>query len=157
MTPLDIAWLAGLFEGEGCISITPKSVMLQIGMTDQDIMQRVDSLFPSTSGIRFVQPKDDNRKPMYIWTIRKHDYARQILLTLMPHFGERRKAKAEEALTFLASRPGGNKSKTQCPQGHDYDYVRPNGRGRGCRECVRKSGQRYYAKNHCTTEACEIK
>lgn len=38
-----------------------------------------------------------------------------------------------------------NKRKTHCPNGHLYDFIRPNGE-RECRSCHRVNYQRYYQK-----------
>jgi len=35
-------------------------------------------------------------------------------------------------------------AKALCPQGHRYDYERPDRPGRGCRTCKREQQQRWY-------------
>ena len=57
MKKTDIAWLAGLFEGERCISIERNGgTRLTIGMCDRDIIDRVDDLYPCPR-IQAVVPK----------------------------------------------------------------------------------------------------
>src|SRR5262249_13358763 len=37
---IDIAWLAGLFEGEGTVAVNGRSLTVRIGMTDRDVIVR---------------------------------------------------------------------------------------------------------------------
>jgi hypothetical protein len=149
MNELDIAWLAGLFEGEGCMSIAKNGgTRITIGMTDLDVIERVCSLIPPTK-IQVVQPKPvrdyySTPKPRYTWRISDPVTVRSTLELLLPWFGERRAAKAREVLAHLDSRPGigGHfRNKTHCAQGHEYTpentYLRPSG-GRHCRACMAK-------------------
>lgn len=49
MKETEIAWLAGLFDGEGCVwSRWPKrkNVIVEIKMTDKATIERVNELFP---------------------------------------------------------------------------------------------------------------
>jgi len=46
--PVEIAWLAGLIEGEGNISINGRSLTLRIKMGDRDVVNRAANLLPRT-------------------------------------------------------------------------------------------------------------
>jgi hypothetical protein len=46
MTESDLAWLAGLLEGEGCFHFT-RTAYVVISMTDEDIIERAASLMNS--------------------------------------------------------------------------------------------------------------
>jgi hypothetical protein len=115
LTEIDLAWLAGLFEGEGCICITGskrgrKSVVLSMNMTDQDVMERVNRMFPMPSGQlkvrqRFSPDKSRQWKTQYAWYACNRTDVKQILELLLPQFGSRRRAKALEALAFMESMP----------------------------------------------------
>lgn len=148
-TETEIAWLAGIIEGEGCIYISPKSVAISVSMTDRDIIDRLDALFPSP-GISLKQqrrPDGTLYKPQYVWRTRKADQVREILNLVMPWLGGRRKAKALAALEHLDSRRGQGygRLKTHCAEGHQFTpentYLDPDTGYRNCRACRRRWAQ----------------
>lgn len=148
MKPEDIAWLAGLFEGEGSMSIAKNGgTRLTIRMCDRDVIDRVNEMFPCTR-IQVVVPKPAraySNQPMtqYAWRVSDPAKVRELLELLLPWFGERRAAKAAEVLAHLDSRPGTggfNRAKTHCAQGHEYTpentYIRKGTDHRHCRACL---------------------
>lgn len=147
MRDLDIAWLAGLFEGEGSMYIAKNGgTRLAIGMTDRDVIERVNALVPCTQ-IQVVHPKPvrpeySQPKTRYNWRISDPVKVREVLELLLPWFGRRRSARAQEVLAHLDSRRGNfHGRKTHCAKGHPYDesntYIRPNSNGhRHCRKCM---------------------
>lgn len=98
----DIAWAAGLFEGEGCIS---RSVQrgglirwqLILTSTDRDVLERFRGVLGFGSIYRKHQPVE-RWKPCYSWILSKHFLIYAVLVMLYPWFGKRRQAKAREAL-----------------------------------------------------------
>lgn len=147
-----IAWLAGLFEGEGCMSIAKNGgTRLAIGMTDRDVIDQVNAMFPSTT-IQIVPSQKANWKTKFTWRISNPETVREILELLLPWFGERRAARAREVLHHLDTRPGlGHWAKrTHCVQGHEFSkentYVNPNNGYRSCRTCSNASQRRQNAK-----------
>ncbi|AEK09399.1 HNH endonuclease [Mycobacterium phage LittleE] len=148
----NIAWLAGLFEGEGCMSIAKNGgTRLTIRMTDRDVIEQVFAMFPSTR-IQVVEPQQDNWKTQYAWRVSDPSKVREILGLLLPWFGERRAARARELLHHLDTRPGlGHWAKrTQCVNGHEFSeentYVNPNNGYRSCRTCSAAAQRRAYQR-----------
>jgi hypothetical protein len=99
-TPTEIAWAAGLFEGEGCI-VTDKKTgyhRLILTMTDKDVVEK----FAKIVGIERVVPlqraPDPTRKPAWTWRTGKRVEVRRILATFLPYLGNRRGYKALNAL-----------------------------------------------------------
>jgi hypothetical protein len=95
-----IEWAAGLFEGEGCIMFTNKnSVRLNVDMTDEDVVRE----FASTIGCGRVESIGvrPGCKPAYRWRISKKSEVLTVLGWLMPFLGQRRHAKAEQAILRL--------------------------------------------------------
>lgn len=136
----DAAWLAGIFEGEGTISIfPPKNVQVVISMTDRDIIERINTLFPCVA-IRTRQIRADWQL-QYLWKLSNAKQIREFIALVQPWLGVRRSAKALEALAMLDSRKGHIKV-THCVRGHEftpentYRYPAPQTR-RACRECKR--------------------
>lgn len=123
---------------------------LTIRMTDLDIIERVDSLFPC-SKIQVVNPKPvkagyNQPQTQYGWRISRSEEVARIIRLILPYLGRRRTAKAHEVLHHIdehpLKRPGyHNRSKTHCIRGHEFTpentYIRNYGRNyRRCRKCA---------------------
>lgn len=129
------AWLAGIFEGEGCIVFTGKnSVTLSIGMTDRDVIDRVLELVGRGTIYR-NKPKRGYR-PQFHWKVGHQDDVRFVLRGIRPWLGKRRGDKADGAMERMKKlrKPG------HCKRGHRMAgknlYVGPQGE-RQCRACVK--------------------
>lgn len=109
MTPEEAAWSAGLFDGEGCISIGTQGeggwtvVRLHLGMTDEDVVRR----FHRTMGFGSVsipKSRSKTRKTMYRWqggvTL---DRLPSLEAAWKPWLGKRRIARLQEARQALES------------------------------------------------------
>lgn len=97
----DIAWAAGLFEGEGCITTAGNGWQLQLRMTDSDVVKRFIDVVQYGNFRReawFDKGKRPGSKPVYGWRIGKSSEVRRILDMFLPYFGERRAYKALNAL-----------------------------------------------------------
>src|SRR5215471_3278635 len=73
ITPLELAWAAGLFEGEGCIRINPPAnhnyghIEASVSNTDMDILNFFQSRWPS-SRLKKVSVRPDQRDA-YCWAL----------------------------------------------------------------------------------------
>ena len=105
MTSTQIAWAAGLFEGEGCMSfkhngngkIYPR---LYLKMTDKDVVEK----FASTVGygnVNLVPSPRSEWKDAFAWEISKMSEVRRIISSFLPFFGDRRAHKALDILDSL--------------------------------------------------------
>jgi hypothetical protein len=106
MEPCDIAWAAGLFEGEGCICISSrkdrntKLASLQMNLTDFDVLERFSNI--ATGGlIHDVASRADHHKQQWKWSTNKRSVVKEVLLMLLPYFGNRRAYKALNVLDHL--------------------------------------------------------
>lgn len=105
---VDIAWAAGLFEGEGSWSTTHpdkgrggtrRYLRVCLQTSDLDVLERFRDTVECGS-IYAVRP-DSRRphgRPMYQWTVSGEDTFRSLLELFRPYLGERRIARAEELL-----------------------------------------------------------
>lgn len=94
MEVVDIAWLAGLVEGEGCF---PKSSSptIQIQMTDEDVIRKAARLFNVTP----VGPNDRGPGRKQSWKLSFHsNHAIAWMMTLYSFLGNRRRARIREIL-----------------------------------------------------------
>lgn len=96
----DLAWAAGLFEGEGTVTRkrgkgTAHRWQAAVIMTDEDVLRK----FSEVVGIgRFYgpyQPKNPAAKPIWRWTTTKKDEVEKLFGLIGAWLGERRRAKFE--------------------------------------------------------------
>ena len=108
MESIEIAWAAGLFEGEGYITIfhmeghVLPTIRLGITMTDRDVLEhfcRVVECGRVTGEHRFGR---EHHKPTFRWSIGNRKDCERILLMFLPWLGERRATKAREMLAEIA-------------------------------------------------------
>ncbi len=125
-TSLEIAWAAGLFEGEGCWNVyTRKSGKLQVQarltMTDRDVVERFASIIGcgSTRASHTPSARARGDKPLTEWYVYEAERVREVIRLFLPYLGDRRRARAEEVLRLGADIQSHNNKKTHCPNGHE--------------------------------------
>ena len=102
MSNSDLAWVAGLFEGEGCILRPPKAE-LKIKMTDLDIIKRFQTI-TSGNSICIEDPPSPHHSRCYITRITGKDRVRDFLSEILPYLGMRRAHRALDVLDFIELR-----------------------------------------------------
>lgn len=102
----EIAWAAGLVEGEGCLSWNGRSPSLHVSSTDRDVLER----FALLTRVRVRGPiaKANAKKPQFQASV-GGPMAAAWMMTLYPMLGARRKAKAREVIAAWKSRPVAHK------------------------------------------------
>lgn len=103
----NIAWCAGLFEGEGTIiygSTHLGPLRIKISSTDCDVL----TLMRERSGVGGVSgPYDPNgfgKKPFWLWAANGHQ-AVALLGEMLPWLGDRRSARILEKIALWEQRP----------------------------------------------------
>lgn len=155
MTPTDteIAWAAGLFEGEGSISLMQQrgrksvSIIVHLGTTDQDIAARFHAIV-GVGNITIRERENPRHKRQWIWQAAAIADVRHVVRLLAPWLGMRRSARVHEVLAAYDKAPARRVSKTHCPHGHEFtaeNTMRVSG-SRRCRECNRRSQKKQWAK-----------
>lgn len=103
MTRAEVAWLAGLLEGEGSFLVKPRAA-IQLVMTDLDIVERL----PRLTGVGHVYPyrpkAAEHYKDAHMWSVVKQRHVLAVTIVVRPWLGERRGAAADAMLAWLASR-----------------------------------------------------
>lgn len=152
-TMIDLAWAAGVFEGEGYIGHNKIAPRCGLAMTDEDVVRRLHAIM----GIGSVHRADRSRrghKPIWAWGVGGFPSTQYVLALFWPWLGQRRRLRAKEILTEFATRPA--QRAILCKRGHDlndpeiaYTKHLPRGRiHRTCRVCVRINwATRMKAKN----------
>jgi len=160
MTKIQIAWIAGIIEGEGCIWVGWQRnwhrTLVHVGMTDHDVIERLQkwSGFGSISAYK----KRKRRKQIWVWSVQKQEEVWKLLKAITPFLGKRRSMKANDAMALLQEKmsDGGlgrgrfHRSKTECRNGHPYDkkntYMDSRG-ARKCRICKNEAVKRWKMKD----------
>lgn len=105
MTKIEIAWLAGLFEGEGSFYINRikkygkvyEYPCAGIRMTDEDVVRRAHKLF-GAGNIRTTRPKNPKWKQNWTWTVNGKELTERLYTMLLPYLGLRRASVGKQIL-----------------------------------------------------------
>lgn len=104
MSSQDIAYMAGIFDGEGWF-VTNRSTGPRacIAMTDEDVINR---LFITTGIGRLESPRKTRptSKTQYKWVINKHEDVEDFIYTILPFLSQRRSSRAKEVITDIEER-----------------------------------------------------
>ena len=104
-----MAWAAGLFEGEGSIQVPGKRSnrpgnrlpWLSMGSADKDMLDRFAALVGGkVRGPYRGQGKNtpEHYRPMYHWQLMGIERIQLVLREFWPYLGERRRARAADAI-----------------------------------------------------------
>jgi hypothetical protein len=114
-TQEQIAWAAGLFEGEGWFGPRAKtSAEAVVGMTDLDVVERFATIMGF--GALTVEPRGAN-KTLYRWSACNATDVRALIELFWPYFGERRREAAQALLARTQDCPGKSRARTACRKG----------------------------------------
>jgi hypothetical protein len=116
----DIAWVAGVFEGEGTIRIRKGNYGAQVSvrMDDQDVIERIRLIM----GFGHVYELEEHRANgrvviQYNYQLGSADDVIAFLTAVLPWLGARRKEKAEQAIAS-ARLIGNNYAHPWTPERH---------------------------------------
>lgn len=99
-TTIDMAWLAGLYEGEGCVvwkTTKRNSSAISLSMTDEDIVRRIHDL-TGIGTVVILKPRKDHHKAAWRWSVNKQEDVHIFLNAVLPFLGHRRRERALQAL-----------------------------------------------------------
>lgn len=140
----NLAWLAGLLEGEGSFNVRKSKrgnwqLSVTIKMTDQDVIERVKTVTGGTNRITVYQYKDGIRKDSYMFLVTGNREAAALMWAVYPWMCSRRQAKIRECIRIWRASPGrdGRVGRPDCIRGH------PLNERRQCPTCRREARKRY--------------
>lgn len=136
----DIAWFAGLFEGEGCFSYDKKfqALRLYLGSTDLDILERIQQVLGVGSISK--QKEKPNRKTFWMWYISKRKDVDFVCELIRPWLGVRRTARLNEIIELRAEPKATSKNSPFCLKGHERTWL---GDRWVCKPCRAEAQIRY--------------
>ena len=97
----EIAWAAGLYEGEGSVVLTEWGLKLQIRMTDEDVLEHLRTILGGNLNGPYQYNVEGRppRKPFWIWSLGGPEVDRVCRL-LEPWLGKRRRGRMEQLGAF---------------------------------------------------------
>lgn len=105
---IELAWAAGLFEGEGSIHAQTsggrKYLLLNLSSTDKDVVERFARAMQCGKVYGPYTEKNPLR-PRWSWHAKNKADAAQAVELLEPFLCERRRAKLEEVRELVANQP----------------------------------------------------
>jgi hypothetical protein len=110
MTEVELAWVAGLLEGEGCffpIEYKTKGyrpytyARVAVLMTDLDVLQRLQELTGIGHSDGPTPRKDPRHKPIWHWVASENKESITLMRAVYPLMGERRRARIDEVLALV--------------------------------------------------------
>lgn len=150
-TDAEIAWAAGLFEGEGCFHITKtpwgsKVPTLSIQMTDRDVLEKFQRIVDS-AGVSGPVDRGPRRKLMYKIDVAERAAVKRVTTAFLPWLCERRKVRALEVLALIEELDAAAAYRARfCKRGHPWTseniYTSPRGI-RACRQCKKDAGREW--------------
>jgi hypothetical protein len=105
-----VIWAAGLFEGEGSVTMTytprdgvrPRAV-IQLTSTDRDVIDRFAAVWGFGTVLEVDDPRPNCRR-RWTYTVGGFERVRVVLEAMLPWLGERRSAKVAEVIAHAARR-----------------------------------------------------
>jgi hypothetical protein len=100
---VNIAWMAGLFEGEGSLSAQTTgraSYQMRIEMSDKDVLDRFCEL-AECGTVKERGRRQPHHKFLYRWACYKKEDVTRLLSSMLPYMGERRAFHFLNALDYL--------------------------------------------------------
>jgi len=94
-TSQEIAWAAGLFEGEGSSYKTRTGVRIELSSCDEDVVDEFARIMNCGTISKRERPP---YKPHWRWYTNKRDDVIEILTFLLPYLGKRRTENAQAVL-----------------------------------------------------------
>jgi hypothetical protein len=139
---LNIAWLAGVVEGEGYVSSQRGSPTIRVSMTDKDVIDRIAGLWK----VKVTGPYQPKGRAKQVWTAAVNGYsAIGWMMTLYRFLGDRRRAACRTSIE-LWNAAYGHARKVRGPDGAVLPAVchpeRPLHARQMCRQCY---GQKHMA------------
>lgn len=105
VSAVDLAWVAGLVEGEGSYYLaehaTYPKVIFQLNMTDEDVVMRAWELSGRIGKVNPHKPGPRSVKSQWRWRISAQAEVAWFMDVMYPLMGARRRAKIEELRTYL--------------------------------------------------------
>lgn len=97
MSEPEVAWLAGIVEGEGTF-VAGARYGIVVSMTDQDVIDRLAGMTGVGQVYHNLRTAKAHHKPPSSWCVRRVEHIEHVIRLIDPWLGERRKVAAQKLL-----------------------------------------------------------
>lgn len=102
----DLAWAAGLFEGEGFVGPHDyrkhrPAWMMAVVMTDEDVVRRFHRIVGVGTVCGPAKPRAEGHLPTWRWQVASRKYIYALCVALWPFMGRRRQERMTQAIQEL--------------------------------------------------------
>lgn len=97
-----LAYVGGLFEGEGTLNANKSKVWVQVRMTDREPLDRIH-LATRLGKIYGPYPQLAPRKPLWVWRINCFEESQAFVAMIWPWLSPRRREQASRMLEEVAA------------------------------------------------------
>jgi hypothetical protein len=112
----DLAWAAGLFEGEGSFGMRSNgTVLVSVASTDKDVIDRFRSVVGAGRLSSQAPGRNHRNKRLWRLDISQVDDVLRITRLLYPWLGNRRRSRADEAAAAIRTRIDAATVQRVCP------------------------------------------
>ncbi len=121
-SPTEIAWAAGLFEGEGCLTTghandpDRKHLMrMMLATTDRDVLERFAAIMRAGAITTVKRRIRAHHKQQWRWMVSASEDVLRCIDLLYPYLGSRRRARADELAIPLRNAVAEATKERACP------------------------------------------
>jgi len=99
----EVAWAAGLFEGEGCLYFDKRydRWYMKVNMTDKDVVDHFASIYQFKTHAKKVK---EGYKPQWAASCGRRHLLFKVICDFYPYLASRRRAKCDEFLKWYAEK-----------------------------------------------------
>src|SRR5262245_8537339 len=128
----EVAWLAGLLEGDGCFArnASNRAMRVRISMTDRDVLETCHRV---TGMGKVTGPYGASYRPtpMYVWEVARRNDAYALMIMVWPFMHQRRREAIGRCIDWWKAQPVLKRLRSACIHGHEFTpdntYIKPNG------------------------------
>lgn len=98
----NLAWAAGVYEGEGTVYKTAAGqIQMKVKMSDEDVIRKFHKIIGTGTVVPYNDTREgsENYKPLWVWRSQCRAEVMAVLVALFTWLGERRRAKITEVLS----------------------------------------------------------
>jgi len=100
-TDLELAWVAGILEGEGTFRVTDSgSTIVSVEMADLDVLQKLQTVL-GFGTLGNERKRGENRRTTWTFQISGRRDIEQLLNAILPYMGERRTKQIATVLGYI--------------------------------------------------------
>lgn len=101
-TPAEIAWAAGLFEGEGCWKMPYRgNVGAAVASTDRDVLEKFAAIV-KCGAIHSRKRQQPHHKDQWIWTVTRRHEVKRLFALFEPWLCDRRLTRGRQLMVEIA-------------------------------------------------------